>query len=295
MAFSKKRITLIFQLGTGQFGETGLNQVTVTGLRISAAILKPGGAAQSMCQLRVFGLPPSIYNQLTSIYSQSTFMQRNTVIVMAGDTDPLPTVFIGQITLAQIDLNSQPDSVLNIIAQTALLQDVQVGQPLSFPNGINVAEALSSLATTMKMDFENNGVTAVLPKSYISGSPKYQAEKIVTDAGIKWNGGDNNVLAIWPANGSRTTRPIPLISYKDNLVGYPSYSNIGIGIRCLYNPNLLVGAQAQIESSLNILGLNGLWTVYGLTHTLESELPEGQWVSEFQGANYAVINMGGGA
>ena len=291
MSFSKKQISLVFTLGKGQFGKTGANQVTVSGLRISAKIVKTGSSAMSECQLRVFGLTPTIYNSLTSIYPASQGMQRNTVTVFAGDTKPLTAVFTGQIQLAQIDLNSQPDSVMNIIAQTALLQALQPATPLSYPVGVSVATAMENLATLMQLKFENNAVTAVLPKSYFSGTLRQQALAIVKASGIKWNGGDDDILAIWPANGSRASLAIPTISYLDNMIGYPSYSNIGIGVKCRYNPNINYGGQVKVKSSLKVPGINGLWTVFGLAHTLESEMPDGQWMTEIQGFNPAVISQ----
>ena len=284
MAYTKKKIDLIFQLGTGQFGETGSNTVTVTGLRVSAKIVKTGSAALNECQLRIFGLTPTVYNALTAIYPTVLGLQRNVVIVQAGDSAKnMSTVFIGQIVIAQIDLNSQPDAVMNVIAQSGLLQAIQPIPPTSYPEGFFVVTAMQSLATIMGLTFEPNDVNGVLPKSYFPGTARQQALAIVEAAGIKWNGGDDGVLAIWSKNGHRSGNAVPTISYGVDMIGYPSYSNIGIGIKCLYNPNVQFGAQVQLVSSLQVKNLNGLWTVFGLAHTLESEMPDGQWMTEIQG------------
>ena len=293
MAFTKKTLSLVFTLGTGTFGETGANQVTVQGLRISAKIVKGGNASLNECQLRIFGLTPTVYNSLASIYPVNLGIKRNTVQVTAIDGASAPSVvFEGQITLSQIDLNSQPDAVMNIIAQSALLQALAPIAATSYPSSFDVATALKTLAGTMKVDFVNCGVAAQLPKRNFPGTAWQQVRAIVDASGIGCNNIDNGKLVIWPNGGSRTDiTPIPIVSYQDNMIGYPSYSSIGIGIKCLYNPNIQLGGNVMIKSSLTELpGLNGTWTAYNVIHTLESEMPDGQWMTEFQASSTAAIN-----
>jgi hypothetical protein len=289
MSFVKRAITVVFTLGTGNFGETGSNQVTVTGLRISAKILKTGAAAMSECQLRIFGLTPTIYNALTAIYPITQALRRNQITVLAGDdVSGMAVVFIGQIIMAQIDLNSPPDSVLNVIAQTGLLQAVKPIPPTSYPKGASVASVMASLAIQMGLEFENNGVKAILPKSYFPGTARQQALACVEAAGIKWNGGDDGVLAIWNSGGHRGTF-IPLISPDSGMIGYPAYSNIGLAVKTIYNPNVQYGGQIKVQSS--IPQANGFWTVFGLSHSLESEMPHGQWSTDIQGFSLASANQ----
>lgn len=296
MAFTKKRIDLTFTLGAGQFGETGSNQVTVSGLRVLAKVIQAGGVAQNTCQLRVFGLTPTVYNALTSIYPLTTAaIRRNTVQVMAGDAasgSTLPAVFIGQIVVAQIDLNGQPDNVLNVIANSSTLIAVQPIPASSYPNGVAVATVMRSLATAANRDFEDNAVTDMLPKCYLHGTALQQMRQVVDmvpglgfmDDGVK--------IAIWPKGGYRkSVAGVPLVSYEDDMIGYPSYSNIGIGVRCLYRPDIQFMSKVQIASSLaQVRGLNGFWTAYNIVHTLESEMPDGQWQTEFQGQNLQAVS-----
>lgn len=285
MAFTKKRIELTFQLGQGNFGLSGFNTVTVKGLRVSCKIVKTGAAAFNTCEMRVFGLSPTIYNSLTSIYQVTqNVVMKNIVTVNAGDAPEgatLPQVFSGQITICQIDLNNQPEAVLTVIAQQGLLQSLAPVAPSSYPTGCNVATALSGLANTMGVTFQNYGVTTVLPKSYFPGTARQQALAIIRSAGINWNNMDGGVLAIWPKGGN-IGGAIPVLSPTTGMVGYPSYSNIGVGAKCEFNPNIVYGGQVKIESSIS--QTQGVWNVYGLSHTLESEFPGGAWFTEIQGS-----------
>jgi hypothetical protein len=285
MTFANKQITVIFTLGQGNFGDTGSNQVTLTGLRISAKITSNAWPQTSMCQLRIFGLTPLIYNTLTSIYPTAQGVQRNTLTVQAGDegSGTPATVFVGQITVAQIDLNSQPDVVMNVIAEAALLAKIQTTTPSSFPAGTPVATALQSLATTGGLRFVNAGVTKTLSACYLWGTVGQQINKVLqmTDTQVAF---ENNTLIISPTNTPRSDiSVVPVISYKDNMIGYPSYSQIGIGLKCYFNPNIVMNSTVQVVSSLEVKQLNGLWLVFDIVHTLESMMPGGQWMTECQG------------
>jgi hypothetical protein len=280
MSFVQRAIDLTFTLGSGNFSGTSSNQVKVSGLRIACRIAKMGVPAASECQLRIFGLTPAVYNQLISIYQQTQVKFANTVIVQAGDSvNGMATVFIGQLTLAQIDLNSQPDAILNVIAQTGILQALTAVPPVSYPAGASVDTIMSSLAIQMNLKYENHGVTAVLPKSYFPGTARQQFISAIQAAGI--NGIiDDGALIIWPKGGSRSTPSIPVLSPENGMIGYPGYSNIGLNVKTMYNPNVTFGGQVTVQSSIK--PCNGTWTVYGLSHELESEMPDGQWCTNVQ-------------
>src|ERR1700722_20220567 len=108
---------------------------------------------------------------------------------------------------------------------------------------------MSGFARMMSLQFENNGVTGSLSNAYYSGSAKTQAQMCVDDAGISWNHGDLGILAIWPKFGSRGGA-VPLISPQTGMVGYPTYSALGIDFQTLYNPSIGFGQKVQVQSSL---------------------------------------------
>lgn len=296
MAFTRKRIDLTFVLGGEATFDGSSNQVTITGLRVSCKIVKTASAAMNKCQLRVWGLPPNIYNALVSIYPIISVQQRNTVTVSAGDTDPLAQVFIGQITLAQVDLNQQPDCVVNIIAQTALLQALTTSDPTSYSAPFSVVSAMQTLASNMSLQFEANDVptTMMLPKMTLNGNFRDQAIKLAESTYPKLNiGFDDNVLVIFTSAGSRTNQKTTIISDSADpaMIGYPALGNNGIVVKSTYNPNIMWGAQVMVKSSLQVANLNGLWTAYNIAHTLESELPDGKWETEVTAQNFNLLGQ----
>jgi hypothetical protein len=67
MAFVRRKINLTLELGTGAFGESGTNTVTVSGLRVQANIEHAGGVSMGVASVRIHGLTQSLMNQLSSV------------------------------------------------------------------------------------------------------------------------------------------------------------------------------------------------------------------------------------
>jgi hypothetical protein len=225
--------------------------------------------------------------------------RQNTVIIEAGDDiSGMQQVFSGGITVAQADLNQQPDSVLNVVAHAGLIYALQPNATgtdvftgyTSYPASATIDTILSALAPQMNLSFENNGVDKTLDTPYFKGTIRDQVLAVIAAAGCEWNNGDGGVLAIWPRGGSRTkltTTTIPLISPETGLIGYPSYSNLGIMVKTIFNPSIVFGGQIKVKSSQ--IQANYVWNVYGLSYDLESETPGGAWLTEVHGFSTAAV------
>ena len=282
MAFTQKRINVTFTLASGSFAGSTANTVTLTGYRVSAHVVKAGGASQGECQLRIYGMGLSLMNQLSTLGRTPVIVGKNTVSVSAGDdVNGVGVAFVGTISQAYTDLGGAPDAIFHVSAYAGLYQAVQAIPPTSIKGSADAAVIMSSLATQMSLDFENNGVSVMLANPYFPGSARTQAEAVARAANIEWII-DNGKLAIWPKSGSRGG-VIPLISPETGLVGYPFPSGQGLlGLRTLFNPTISFGAKIQVQSSITLAC--GTWTVCHIDHDLESETPNGAWFTMLQGA-----------
>lgn len=278
MTFARKRIDVTITLGQGEFGETGADTVTLTGLRVQAAISVPGGDAMGVCQLRVFGLPLDMMNQLTTVGPiNSAIRAQNSVLVAAGedtgDGSPLQTVYAGTIGEAFGDFGGAPDVPLNVMGFAGLIQAVKPVGALSFQGSADVATIMSGLASTMGLAFENNNVQVQLSNPYFPGTALSQVRACARAANIYY-AIDRNTLAIWPKDGVRAG-DVPIISVATGMVGYPKFSSNGLGLQTLFNPAIQQGGVVQVQSTLQ--PACGLWNVFQLSHNLESETPDGAW------------------
>lgn len=303
-SYVQRAITVSITLGEGSFGQSGQNTVKLQGLRVSASIQKAGYPSLDSAVIRVYGLPPSIMQSLSTL-GVATLMvrQRNTVLVEAGDTvNGMSTVYTGYIINAWQDYSEIPETSLNIVGNGGGDQAVLPVAPLSQPTSFDVATVLSGIATNMGWKFESSGVQVQLPPGYYPGSALEQCHAIARDANINLyadTGTSPITLAIWPKLGTRGGQ-IPLISAMTGLIGYPKYESSGISFKTIFNPNLRVGGNIQMQSTVGQApttvgpgqavpagtqsgGPNGLWCITGpLVYDLASQMPAGPWFCEVQ-------------
>lgn len=279
MALIQRLITVTFTLAQGTFAESGQNQVTLEGLRVSAKVVKAGGRSLSTANVNIYGMTLSIMNQLSTLGLRVSQLPRNIITVQAGDAvNGMATVFIGTIYNAFADFAGAPDVAFRVEAHTLGFEALSVNPSSSFPGRVPVTTIMSSIATAMGIAFENNGVTAVLTDTYLSGSLRQQAQLVVDAANIKWNGGDNGVLAIWNKNGFRNGL-IPLIAAPPDgeMVGYPTYTAQGVTVKTVFSPAVSGGLGTQVKVQSVLTPACGVWTIFTVDYDLESLMPSGQW------------------
>lgn len=283
MSFVKRRIDVTFQLGQGGvFGESGTNTVTCSGLRVQAAIQEANGPGLGQANVRIYGLTPSLMRQLSSLNQATTSVRRNSIIIEAGDdTNGMATVFQGQMQISQIMLTTSPDTSLAVMASAGGMAPVLRVAPTSYPGAADAAVILQNLAFEAGLDFENNGVSVSLSTPYLPGDSWAKIKRCAAAAKCDFTiDAKKNALVITPRGGARAGE-IPVISPDTGMIGYPAYSSGlgGLHVTTLFNPLLRIMGQVQVKSGLEVA--NGTWRVFNLQHTLESEVPGGQWQTEF--------------
>jgi hypothetical protein len=282
----KLRATITLAAIEGQSQQTfkntgGADTVVIENLRMSAEILHAGGRSDGTLDLTIYGLLKSTINRLSTLGMRINMVPQNKIVLEAGDDQSgMATVFTGYVLAALANFNAQPDVSFHLSAHTLTPQAVAPAKASSFKGSADVATIMSGFATLMGLKFENNGVQVTLSNPYYSGSVKTQAQACVDDAGIAWNHGDLGILAIWPKFGSRGG-VVPLISPQTGMIGYPTYSALGVDVETLYNPSIGFGQKIQVQSSLQ--AACGIYSVCGLAHHLESEMPDGKWFSTING------------
>lgn len=303
-----REIDVSVTLGQGTFGQSGSSTAKLSGLRVVANIAKRGMPSMDQASIRVYGMEPSMMNQLSTVGVLPTMTRDNSAVVEAGDaTNGMTTVFSGTMQRAYQVLD-QPDTFFQIDCWTGMLPAMQPVVPTSYATGFDVASAMSSLANKMGMVFENGGVQVRLPPSYFAGTYYDQVDAIRRAANIEAtidSGAVPPVLAIWPKNGTRGGT-VPLIQKSSGLIGYPRWEQFGISFRTIFNPSIRLGGVVQINSTLfppsaataassqeqlQAAGPNGFWYVNSLVLSLSSQEPNGPWFCDCAGARTADVPL----
>lgn len=279
--FVERLINVTFSLGTGTFGDGTSDTVKLSGLRASAHVIKAGGAALGSMQLRLWGMTLDKMNQLSTLGMVITQQRKNTVLVEAGTSSGMSTVFQGTIQQAWADFLNMPDVPFHVMATAAMFDGIKPVQPSSYRGATDVVTVMSNLAGQMGYTFENSGVSGIqLHDSYFPGTARDQAAAAAKQAGISWII-DGSTLAIWP-KGQGRGQSTPMVSPDTGMIGYPSYTSMGIVVTTLFNPSITYGSKVQVQSSLK--PACGQWVVYSLAYDLESMLIGGHWLMRFEAA-----------
>ena len=281
MSYLVREIDVTIHLGKGAFGNSGFDTVSLTGLRVAATITKAGGLSWNSADIRIYGVPLAIMNQLSTLGLKYLDQRNNTVTLTVGDSSGKAIVFVGTIQDGYADFGSQPEVAFHIFAVTAGFDRMKPVPPTSYKGATDVVTIISGMAAQAGYNFTNNGVTGVvLSNPYHAGTIPDQIKEVARAAGINVAIDDastgTNQCVIWPKGGSRAGS-IPTISPASGLIGYPTFNSQGITFKTLFNPAIGFGATIQMQSS--ITPACGNWDVIGLVHELESITPGGQWTT----------------
>lgn len=291
----RRKIELTVQLsrdtGTAQptkFAESGSSSIQISGLRTSVEIVNSGTPVGCEAYVRVWGVRQSLMNQLSTLGLVFNLVPRNTLSIAVGDAESgLSTIFNGTIREAYADYSAQPDVPFVMVCTLLGTEAVAPAKPSSFKSSADVATVVSGLARQLGMGFENNGVSIKLSRPYLYGSLRDQVDRICRHAGVAWAVVNGNTLAIWPRDKNRTARgSVPVISPENGMVGYPAFTQQGIIVKTVFNPQIAVGALVEVRSSL-LSGIGAAapqvnfptqWAINKVDLQLESEVPNGDWL-----------------
>lgn len=286
-SFTRRRLEFAFKLANDtktnqpvKFSESGTDTATFAGVRASVRVQNSGAPAGSTAAVDIWGLTPSIMNQLSTLGMVFNMVPKNTITISAGDDqNGMSVVFVGTIMAGYADYNQAPDVPFHMEANTILADAVAPATASSFSGPTSVADIMAGFARQMGLTLENNGVNVMLSNPYFAGNIRTQMRACAEHAGINAEIINGNTLAIWPIGGARDNAQIPLVSSTTGMIGYPSYTQQGILIRSIFNPQVTFGGKIKVESAIKTVNDVGQWAVNKLDLALDSEMPRGKWES----------------
>lgn len=276
-----KDLMFVVTLGTGTFGSSNNNQITMQGFRASVSVDKGGGQMMPHLSAQIYGVSQSDMNAITTLQYQAISVDfiPNTISVYAIDGAQNTLIFQGNLINAWGNYQNMPDVFLSLEAQACYLNQLTVIGPSSYQGTADTATIMGNLAGQMGYTFENNLTTPIpLSNPYLPGTGIDQARALARAAGIWW-GVDNGVLWITPQYTPRaSSTTVPSIGPDSGLKGYPTFDGRGyIIFECLFNPAITFLGQVQLITS--IPKASGQWMVLSVAHKLESQKYGGSWFS----------------
>lgn len=241
-----------------------------------------------MSELRaqVYGVSQQDMNSITTLQWRPDFIIENIVEVTAIDGTAETLVFAGNIVNAWGDYQNMPDVFLMIQARAAFIAQLKAVPPRSIKGSFDVSSVMAQIARSMGYVFENNGVNVQLTDVYLANTDLEQAKELAEMAGV-WLYIDSGILAITPRNIPRGGN-MPTVSPQSGMVGYPTFDASGVNFQSLFNPAVTFGGKIKVVTDIKQAA--GEWIVTSIDHRLETEKPNGAWMSSIRanGQNFAI-------
>lgn len=305
-AIKKREIEVTFTLDQGGFADGTNNTLTITGHRVSCEVVSASNETGMMCALRIEGMKLSDMNRLSVIQAGIVSQSQNTVSVKAGNRgEKKALVFIGGVIEAFADFSGAPNVAFIVNAQSTVDAASASVSATAFGNDVPVATILETIAGKIGFSFRNYGITSVLKGGVTyKGCALEQIAAVQAATRIQYHLGFG-VLSAWPAGvTSSTGSEILEISSSTGLIGYPSYSQYGVTLRTVFNPEIAFhdtfklssqyspaawvnayGQMRSVDGSQNIYPpSNGQWVVLRLQHDLQTEEENGSWFTFIEAA-----------
>ena len=282
-SFRKRRLRVEVVLGEGTF-DGKHNTRLLEGLETAVSIEKPGLPDKAKATVRIANMAYDDMAQLTMLAFKPLKLQKNLIRVFAGEEGrELALAFAGEIVSAWADFSRFPTATMHMEAQSGGYAALMAKGPVAAAGEVPAADLLQQFATEMGYTFKNEGVTASVRNAVFSGSPLEKARAVADQVGAQLLVDDNR-LVLMQAGAVRQGNAV-LLTPETGMLGYPSFTNEGISITCLYNPNLALGGAVQVQSI--VPGATGTWKITKLTHDLlANALFPGPWQSTIEASPY---------
>jgi hypothetical protein len=284
MTFNRKQLKIVLTLGTGAFGSSNNNVLTLQGFRCMVEIEHAGGMQNSFLRAKIFGMTQSDMNIATTLQWSPTFNIKNNIDVYTIDGGTTTLVFSGNFVQAWGEYIGMPNVYFYVEALAGYAAQQTPIPPSSLPSGSTAEETIKTLGV-------NNGFKNVeinidkdkfhpMSETYTHGTILEQMRQIGDAYGLDVRI-DGDIVIVTEKNQPRINQPNPLISKETGMIGYPTFDGIGVIVRSYFNPDILFGATINIQS--DVTPANGTWMVISLNHYLDSEFPNGRWLSIIRG------------
>ncbi len=283
MSFKERQINLTIKKTDGS------ENISLQGYRCEAHVFYPKGMGAAALNLKIYGMSLKEMMAFTYFGTKKGQSSGTEIELYAGNAgERLVLLFSGPITRAYPCFEA-PEASLVIKASNSFIVSSKGidATPSSVPGGMDVAARMQNLATRIGYGFDNikNSVQVQLHDQYLHGSVIEQIKQLAAAAAIPYTIA-NNQVTIWASTGVDDGTVVE-IGPDRGMVGYPSFSDSGLNIKCEFNPILIVGRQIQLTSQLTIA--SGHFTVSTVRHELSTYTPDGAWFTTVQTSAFPLL------
>ena len=253
-------------------------------MRIS---VRQAGKNFNNAKVEIYGVPLATMNQIARLQFEAlTPVINDTIMINVWDGSSFIPFFQGVITWSAVNASRMPQVCLDIEAAAGMALTLQPASPYSTPGGVTLQSALETIVQPagFQVDYAPSAPTYQLAATRVTGAPLDQVGQLMAHyPDLVWTPNLQR-LQVRAALAPLTVDEID-VSADNGLQGYPVYSTSGITLATVFNPRITPGAALNITTEFDFVNRT-LWVASALSHTLEPNLPGGQWTTQLAAASW---------
>lgn len=268
-AFIEHRMSIQVSQGGNQFGNA---KVSIYGVNLEAM--------NKIARLWLEVLSPSNTDTLTiDVWDGSNFVP----------------FFAGVITWSAVNAATAPHVSLEIEANSAMIAMNTVATPYAQDEPVALKDALTKILepTGLVVEFAESVTELQIQKARLSGTPMDQAATLLGYfPELTWYINLQRFL-VRPVNAPLGGEPIPVNKYT-GMISYPTYSTSGITLSMLFDARIRPGLALDVTTTFDFVNRTK-WVAAVLQHTIQPNMPGGQWITQVAAQSYGSKGDGSGS
>jgi hypothetical protein len=249
--------------------------------------VRQGGKQFGNAKVELYGVPLATMNQIARLWGEALTPQgTDTIQINVWNGSTFIPFFQGVIAWSAVDPSRMPQVALVIEANAGMALTLNPASPYSTPGGVTLQSALEAIAQPagFQVDYAKTAPTYQLAATRVTGAPLEQIGALMAHyPNLTWNTSLQRLqirTALAPIDSNQVD-----ISADTGLQGYPVYSTSGLQLATIFNPLITPGAALNITTEFDFVNRT-LWVASVLAHTLEPNMPGGQWTTQLAANSY---------
>jgi len=278
-AVEKKARVTVTVTRTDASGEATPDVYTFLQHRMKIQV-RQGGNQFGNAKIEIFGVPPDTMNNIARLWLESLTPQNTDTVAIDiwNGMDYVP-FFQGVISWSSVNGAGIPAVSLIIEANAAMALMNATASPYANAGPVNLKDALTTIAATQDfaVDYSTSAPQYLLTDVRVTGSPMQQIAGLMSHFNdLTWFVNLQR-LVVRQANAPYSSDAVP-INVSTGMMRMPVYSSSGLQFDTLFNPLLRPGAACDVTTIFDFVNRT-LWVAAVLAHTIEPNVPGGQWTT----------------
>lgn len=249
--------------------------------------VRQGGQQYGNAKIEVFGVPLATMNNIARLWLEALTPQNtDSVAIDVWDGNGFVPFFQGIITWSAVDASAVPNVKLVIEANESMQLMNATASPYSNAGPVSLKDVLTAIAMPagFAVDYSISAPPYQLTDQRVTGSPMEQIGAIMRQfPDLTWTSRLQRII-VRKANAPYGADPIRIADDAGKM-GFPVYSQSGLQFSTLFDPRTYPGVGVNVESTFDYVNRT-TWVASVLAHSLEPNLPGGQWTTSVAAISY---------